>query len=71
MIAGESRHLRLEKETKYNLRSYSGPSGIPPKVGKLFGLLELLYGKGARNFLLIDLPPIHRSPAGKQEFPQA
>lgn len=30
---------------------------------KLFAVQEELYESGARNFLFIDVPPIHRSPA--------
>ncbi|THH10692.1 hypothetical protein EW145_g1141 [Phellinidium pouzarii] len=32
-------------------------------IRRLFGLQEALYESGARNFLLIDVPPIHHSPA--------
>ncbi|KAE9409646.1 hypothetical protein BT96DRAFT_872295 [Gymnopus androsaceus JB14] len=32
-------------------------------ISKLFDLQEQLYQAGARNFLFIDVPPIHRSPA--------
>lgn len=31
---------------------------------KILGLQEELYNVGARNFLFVDVPPIHRSPAG-------
>lgn len=31
----------------------------------LFQLMDELYDAGARNFLLIDCPPIHRTPRGK------
>ena len=34
---------------------------------KLFQLQEELYHVGARNFLFIDVPPIHRSPAGESK----
>jgi phospholipase/lecithinase/hemolysin len=34
---------------------------------KLFQLQEELYQAGARNFLFIDVPPIHRSPAGESK----
>ncbi|KAF8163361.1 hypothetical protein B0H34DRAFT_795080 [Crassisporium funariophilum] len=37
-------------------------------IDKLFSLQEQLYDTGARNFLFIDVPPIHRSPAGKHQF---
>lgn len=33
-------------------------------VNQLVKLSEDLYDAGARNFLFIDVPPIHRSPAG-------
>lgn len=42
---------------------YSGPDRIPPKLVKLFSLVDLLYSAGARHFMLIDIPPINRSPA--------
>ncbi|EKM55345.1 carbohydrate esterase family 16 protein [Phanerochaete carnosa HHB-10118-sp] len=42
---------------------YSGPDAVPPKLVKLFGLIELLYSVGARNLMLIDIPPMDRSPA--------
>lgn len=34
-------------------------------IEKLFTLQQELYDAGARNFLFIDVPPIHQSPAGK------
>jgi hypothetical protein len=37
-------------------------------IERLFSLHEELYNGGARNFLLIDLPPINRSPACKFGF---
>ncbi|KAF8591063.1 carbohydrate esterase family 16 protein [Ramaria rubella] len=33
-------------------------------IGNIFHLQERLYESGARNFLLIDMPPIHRTPVG-------
>lgn len=30
----------------------------------LFEAQETLYKAGARNFLIIDVPPMHRSPSG-------
>ncbi|KAI0033342.1 SGNH hydrolase-type esterase domain-containing protein [Vararia minispora EC-137] len=40
------------------------PADIDAIVANLFLAQEQLYVTGARNFLFIDLPPIHRSPAG-------
>ncbi|KAI0336551.1 hypothetical protein GY45DRAFT_1315944 [Cubamyces sp. BRFM 1775] len=37
---------------------------IPSTLDELFEEQELLYQAGARNFLFIDVPPIHRSPVG-------
>lgn len=34
----------------------------------LFQLMSDLYDAGARNFLLIDCPPIHRTPAANSDF---
>ncbi|KZT09511.1 carbohydrate esterase family 16 protein [Laetiporus sulphureus 93-53] len=39
---------------------------VPKYVDSLFDLQEDLYNAGARNFLYIDVPPLHRSPAGKR-----
>ncbi|OBZ75356.1 hypothetical protein A0H81_04312 [Grifola frondosa] len=39
---------------------------IPPLVSKLFDLHDRLYDVGARNFMLVNLPPIQRSPAAGQ-----
>ncbi|CAL1704676.1 unnamed protein product [Somion occarium] len=36
--------------------------GIRKSIDKLFDQQDCLYATGARNFLLIDVPPIHRSP---------
>lgn len=33
---------------------------------ELFNAQEELFNAGARNFLFIDIPPISRSPAGKE-----
>ncbi|TFY83058.1 hypothetical protein EWM64_g954 [Hericium alpestre] len=35
-------------------------------LATLFAAQEQLYGAGARNFLFVDVPPIHRSPIGTQ-----
>jgi len=44
-------------------------------VKRLLGAIDLLYEIGARNFLLIDVPPIDKSPARKLStvmiFPRA
>ncbi|PIL24007.1 hypothetical protein GSI_13758 [Ganoderma sinense ZZ0214-1] len=37
---------------------------VPNAVEELFVEQEALYQAGARNFLFIDVPPIHRSPGG-------
>ncbi|GJE87150.1 carbohydrate esterase family 16 protein [Phanerochaete sordida] len=42
---------------------YSAADRISPKVTKLFGLIDILFKAGARNMMLIDIPPMHRSPA--------
>jgi phospholipase/lecithinase/hemolysin len=34
-------------------------------VQQLFAQQENLYSAGARNFLFVDVPPIHKSPAGR------
>jgi hypothetical protein len=34
-------------------------------IKALFQLMNELHGAGARNFLLLDCPPIHRTPGGK------
>lgn len=44
---------------------YLGVEGVPAQIIKLFALIELLYEKGSRNFMLIDVPPMQRSPAMK------
>ncbi|KAH9854242.1 SGNH hydrolase-type esterase domain-containing protein [Lenzites betulinus] len=38
--------------------------GLPAALDSLFEEQEQLYNVGARNFLFIDVPPIHRSPVG-------
>jgi len=38
--------------------------GVYNTLKGLFRYQERLYASGARNFLLFDLPPIHRSPSG-------
>ncbi|KAI0807391.1 SGNH hydrolase-type esterase domain-containing protein [Fomes fomentarius] len=37
---------------------------VPAKVDELFIEQECLYHAGARNFLFVDVPPIHRTPIG-------
>ncbi|KAI0063330.1 hypothetical protein BV25DRAFT_1915248 [Artomyces pyxidatus] len=39
-------------------------SELKPIVSYLFAAQEQLYATGARNFMLIDVPPIQRSPIG-------
>jgi hypothetical protein len=45
-----------------DLAETANPVG-PIKV--LFQLMSELHDVGARNFLLVDCPPIHRTPEGK------
>lgn len=45
--------------------SYEKPEAIPGIVSELFGLHATLYEHGARNFILVDLPPVERSPSGR------
>ncbi|KAH9946107.1 SGNH hydrolase-type esterase domain-containing protein [Epithele typhae] len=40
------------------------PEQVPATVEGLFAQQHSLYKIGARNFLFIDVPPIHRSPVG-------
>ncbi|KAH9935006.1 uncharacterized protein B0H18DRAFT_979369 [Fomitopsis serialis] len=44
--------------------SYETAEAIPGVVSEVFKLLSDLYEHGARNFMLIDLPPVERSPSG-------
>lgn len=37
---------------------------VDPSLEKLFEQQAQLYDLGARNFLFIDVPTVHRSPAG-------
>ncbi|KLO14732.1 hypothetical protein SCHPADRAFT_825871 [Schizopora paradoxa] len=37
-------------------------------IEKLYEVLQTLFDAGARNFLLIDVPPMHRSPALQKTF---
>ncbi|KAI0748136.1 hypothetical protein C8Q80DRAFT_1270577 [Daedaleopsis nitida] len=39
-------------------------NSVPSTVDELFVEQEALYNVGARNFLFIDVPPIHRTPVG-------
>ncbi|CAE7099498.1 unnamed protein product [Rhizoctonia solani] len=39
---------------------------INPSISELFDLYETLYHTGARNFLLINVPPIDRAPFGTE-----
>lgn len=51
--------------TEHDLRNRRLEVGAVPKtVEELFVEQEALYQAGARNFLFIDVPPIHRSPVG-------
>lgn len=44
--------------------AFTNNESAPELVDTLFELQDSLYAAGARNFLLIDLPPLERSPAG-------
>lgn len=44
--------------------SYEKAEAIPALVSQLFELHAELYEHGARNFMLVDLPPVERSPSG-------
>lgn len=59
--------LAFNTDTSIQFRHlrYPGPEAIPPKLVKLFGLIELLYSVGARNFMFIDIPPTNRAPASE------
>ncbi|KAH9935010.1 SGNH hydrolase-type esterase domain-containing protein [Fomitopsis serialis] len=46
--------------------AFATETTIPNFIDKLFDLQEQLYEAGARSFLLIDVPPVHRSPAGRK-----
>ena len=35
---------------------------------KLLDLHETMYDAGARNFVFVDVPPIHRSPGGSLHY---
>ena len=37
-------------------------------INALLGLQEVLYETGARNFMFIDVPPMHRAPCSKSQF---
>lgn len=39
---------------------------MPKYLETLFDLQEDQFEDGARNFLFIDVPPVHRSPSGMQ-----
>ena len=43
---------------------YLEADGVPGIIADLFAEQDGLYDMGARNFLFIDVPPIHRSPVG-------
>lgn len=45
---------------------YATEETVPLYIGTLFELQEDLFEDGARNFLFIDVPPVHRSPSGTQ-----
>lgn len=46
------------------LHSYEKVEAIPGLVSRLFELHAQMYQHGARNFMLVDLPPVERSPSG-------
>ena len=45
--------------------SYRRSENHEDSVKHLFRLQERLFDEGARNFLFIDVPPVHQTPAGK------
>jgi phospholipase/lecithinase/hemolysin len=49
-----------------HISAYINKEGVQGVVEDFIGLQIDLYNAGARNFLLIDLPTIHRTPAGKK-----
>ena len=46
--------------------SYATEETVPTYLETLFDLQEDQFEDGARSFLFIDVPPVHRSPAGTQ-----
>lgn len=48
---------------------YATEDTVPRYLETLFELQEDLIEDGARNFLFIDVPPVHRSPSGTQHPP--
>lgn len=65
MIARELHHIqRFIIYVLTRLHSYSGDHD--KSMETLFNSQEELYTAGARNFMFIDVPPIHLSPASKQ-----
>lgn len=44
--------------------SHTDQDGISPIIATLMAVIEEAYSVGARNFLIINVPPIERSPAG-------
>ena len=57
-MLAESDHFRYKSEESY----------MREKLGKLFEVQTVLYDVGARNFLFIDVPPLHRTPAAGQSL---
>ncbi|KAH9951458.1 SGNH hydrolase-type esterase domain-containing protein [Amylocystis lapponica] len=45
--------------------AWADETTIELSIKRLFADQELLYESGARNFLFVDIPPIHRTPAGR------
>lgn len=49
------------------ISAFINTEGVPDVVENLLRTQQVLYDAGARNFLLIDAPTIHRTPAGKED----
>lgn len=49
-----------------HISAYATKEGVQGLVEDLLDTQRDLYDAGARNFLFIDLPTIHRAPAGKK-----
>lgn len=73
-ISNVGRHQRLVRLsfsklfalTDLIISAYLNVENVENVVDSLLGVQQDLYDAGARNFLFIDLPTIHRTPAGKR-----
>jgi hypothetical protein len=41
---------------------------LEPIVGKLFAVVQALREEGSKSFLLLDVPPMDRSPGGMSKY---